>query len=120
MSLDTYAKMYEKMLKNPENRKRSFMKQPLPGELDNIDTPVPEETSGPSDDDEAWIKEVDNRVSARKSGVVTIPPIVNEGVAQRQLEHAENRIVKLEKEINELKDLMTIMMKEHMKIIGKK
>lgn len=109
MSLDKYASLYEKMLEKPENRVRSFMKQPMPGDIDGINTPVAEAVV--PDEDEAWIREVDQRVVAKKSGV---PPIVNEGVSL-----AENRITKLEKEINELKELMTTMMKTHMKLLGR-
>jgi len=106
MSLSKYAEMYEKMLQNPENRKRSHIKQPMPGDLGAEGGPV-SETKMAIDEDDSWIKEVDRRVTAKKSGIATS---VNE----------VDRLTKIEKDINELKELMTKIMETQMKLISKK
>ena len=109
MSLSKTSDLYQKMLKNPENRKRSYMNQPMPGnaELGGAESPVPKTAI---DEDESWIREVDQRVSAKKSGT-PMTPVVNET--------AEKRILLLEERIKGLEELMTTIMKTQMKLIGK-
>jgi hypothetical protein len=109
MSLTKYAEMYEKMLQNPENRKRSHIRQPMPGDAGiGVDTPAAvSESKSSIDEEDSWIKEVDRKMSLKKAGA-TQP--VNE----------VDRLTKIEKDINELKELMTKIMDTQMKLISKK
>ena len=108
MSLTKYAEMYEKMLQNPENRKRSHIRQPMPGDAGiGADAPVVSESKLSIDEEDSWIKEVDRKMSLKKAGAAQ--PI-----------NEVDRLTKIEKDINELKELMTKIMETQMKLISKK
>ena len=102
------------MLRDPENRKSSSgtMKQTTPYDSGVQDT-APQATSNSLDTgDVAYLAEVDRRMAARKAGA----PIVESGDTSGD----GSRIMKLERDIFELKELMTEMMKTHMKLLEKK
>ena len=111
MSLTDLSNMYQKMLTKPENRKSSSgeIKQPSP--YDSGPGPVTEgkSTDSLTSDDDAYLADVDKRIAARKAGAP-----INE-----QPKPETSRLVKLEKEVSELQELMTEMMKTHIKLLGK-
>lgn len=106
------ANIYEKMLQNPNNRKSSsgMLKQPTP--FDGHDKVVPKNESTKSDTsaDDAFFRAVDSRLANKKGD--TSSPIIEQASA--------NKISKLEKRIDELEDLVTIMMKQQMKLMAGK
>jgi hypothetical protein len=114
MSLTKTAQLYEKMLQNPENRKRSFVRQPMPGdeELGGVKPPV-DEAAGISEEDDAWIRDVDKRVANKGSKGASATAAAPSNISEAK------RIKKLEEEVAELKELMTTIMKQHLKLIGK-
>ena len=112
MSISGSMSIYEKMLQNPENRKSSSgtIKQPTPYDSGEINSPAKEarqtgEQLNP--EESAYLQEIDRRMALRSSGK---PAASAEEVP---------RIEKLEKEVSELKELMTEMMKTHMKLLRK-
>ena len=114
MSLTDLSKMYERMLRDPENRKSSSgtMKQTTPYDSGVQDT-APQDTSNSLDTgDVAYLAEMDRRIAARKSGA----PIVKSGDTSGDV----SRIMILENKVSELQELMKEMMKTHMKLLEKK
>lgn len=116
MSLTDLSNMYEKMLRNPENRKSSSgeMKQPSPydsGKM-GMEPDVGESSDALSADESSYLADIDRRMAARKAG----KPI-NEKSSDTSDD--VSRLVKLEKEVSELQELMTEMMKTHIKLLGK-
>lgn len=116
MSLTDLSNVYEKMLQNPNNRKSSSgtIKQPTPydsGKL--IDPNLTGEQTGDSHfldaEETAYLADIDKRIALRSAGKEA-----NEGKTKDV-----SRIAKLEKDITELQELMTEMMKTHMKLLEK-
>ena len=109
MSLKDVSNMYEKMLENPKNRISSSgtIKQPTPfdGQANN-----PISTGEDLNTEETdYLADVDRRMALRAAGEE-----VNESETEEDV-----RIAKLEKDITELQELMTEMMKTHMKLLEK-
>jgi len=108
MSITGAASIYEKMLQDPKNRKSSSgtMRQPTPydaGASLPASIPAGEELTS---DEAAYLANIDSRMALRAAGKP-----VNETTGDA------SRIIKLEQEISELKELMTVMMKTHMKLL---
>ena len=104
--------MYQKMLENPDNRKSSSgsMKQPTPYS-DGKQGPGPTESGEPLNAEEnAYLESIDQRMAARRKG---------EAITESETKPEVSRIVKLEEEVSELKELMVEMMKTHMKLLRK-
>lgn len=103
------ASIYEKMLQKPENRRVSTMRQPTP--FDGHDKVAPKAKPKKEDvpnADDAFFRQVDQRMASKKSG----------GSTSQLVEQASaNRIAKLESRIDELEELVTIMMKQQMKMM---
>lgn len=103
--------LYEKMLQNPKNRVSSSgtLRQPTP--FDGHDKVVPssknESKKENTDMDDAFFRQVDKRMANKKSSSST--PIFEEASAKK--------IAKLEARIDELEELVTIMMKQQMKLM---
>ncbi len=110
------SNIYEKMLQNPENRKRSFIKQPTP--FDGHDKVVPKKTVNESDidADDAFFKAVDSRMSRKKGKSNTSNKIENN---INNIEVLEEEIELLKNRVKELEELVTTVMKTHMKLIKK-
>jgi hypothetical protein len=108
MSLLDIADKYEKMLKDPNKRKTSTgqMKQPTPYDEIGIPDPDTQIEEGVSAEEKAYLAEIDRRVSQRQQGTGT----VNEN----------DRLVKMEKSLNDIKDLLVEMMKAQMQILESK
>ena len=115
MSLTDISKMYENMLREPENRKSSSgqIRQPSPYDSGKMADPseTGEEPSPVNAEENAYLASIDQRMAARKSG----NPITESSETSGDV----SRLVKLEKEVSELQELMTEMMKTHIKLLGK-
>lgn len=100
--------IYEKMLQEPKNRRVSTIKQPTP--FDGHDKVAPKakpKKEDVPDADDQFFRAVDQRMATKKSGTST--PLVEQASA--------NKIAKLEARIDELEELVTIMMKQQMKMM---
>lgn len=110
MSMNNVANLYEKMLQNPKNRQSSQgkVKQPSPySDMGMADPNESIEDKGILPEDLAMMSAVDKRMAKRASGEIKDIPVGN------------NRLEKLEKDVNELKELVTEMMKVHIKLLNK-
>ena len=100
------------MLQDPKNRKSSSgtIRQPTPYDAGaSLPVSVPKETGEDLTSEEAaYLANIDSRMAMRKAGNP-----VNESNTTGDV----SRIVKLEKEVSELKELMTEMMRTHMKLL---
>jgi hypothetical protein len=112
--------IYEKMLKDPKNRRSSSgqIKQPTPfdsgGGVEGVKPPVDEDT-GVSAEEMAFLNAVDSRLANKQSK--------NEsgGVSNRPTSSPVNEeIQSLKHRVKELEDLVTVMMKQQMKLMGDK
>lgn len=114
MSLTDLSKMYQKMLEKPGNRKSSSgtIRQPSPYDSGKMSDPaVTGESSEPLNAEEnAYLSSIDERMAARRKG---------EPITESETKPEVSRIVKLESEVFKLKELMTEMMKTHMKLLRK-
>ena len=101
MSISSTMNIYEKMLQKPKNRisTSGTIRQPTPSDT-GIKTSV--------DEDAAYLADVDRRMALRQKGIT-----------EDNQNEKTSRITKLEKEVADLKNLMTEMMKTHMKLLGK-
>ena len=100
--------IYEKMLKNPANRRVSTMRQPTP--FDGHDKSVPKkEVIQKIDEDDAFFRAVDRRMTEKSTSTSTNESIIDKASAKK--------IAKLESRIDELEELVTIMMKQQMKLM---
>ena len=101
--------IYEKMLQNPKNRVSSSgtLKQPTPFDGHDRVVPAKEEKKNTVDQDDAFFRQVDARMASKKSGSST--PLLEQASA--------GKIAKLEARIDELEELVTIMMKQQMKLM---
>ena len=99
--------IYEKMLKNPANRKISRMKQPTP--FDGHDKSVSKTAPEKIDPDDSFFRAIDRRM-ANKENFTS----VNESLVDQA---SVKKITKLEKKIDELEKLVIIMMKQQMKLM---
>jgi hypothetical protein len=100
--------IYEKMLQNPSNRRVSTMRQPTP--FDGHDKVVPKkEVKQKIDEDDAFFRAVDRRMTSKTSTSSTNESIIDTASAKK--------IAKLEARIDELEELVTIMMKQQMKLM---
>lgn len=115
--------IYEKMLQNPDNRKISRMKQPMPSQRElmggssgkEVDTKnVKEEQDDSIDND--FFAAVDRRMAMKKEGKI---PDSSSGHGNSLNEAAVKKISKLEARVNELEELVTTMMKTQMKLISR-
>jgi|GEM_PF-5299955 hypothetical protein len=100
----TVQSIYENMLKNPKNKIRTQIKQPTPfdnGGNVNIQTKK-------DDEQESFLRNIDERIERKKNLSGNI-------VEQTSLE----KISKLEEKVKELEGLMTIMMKQQIKLMEK-
>jgi hypothetical protein len=99
--------IYENMLKNPKNRARSTIKQPTP--FDGHDKVVPTAKKVKEEDviDDSFLRSIDERMARKNSG--TSNTIVESATF--------DKVAKLEKRIDELEELVTIMMKQQMKLL---
>ena len=104
--------IYEKMLQNPSNRKRSYVKQPTP--FDGHDKVAPKVSKDKSDSsgDDAFFRAVDQRMASKSSSTS-----INETLMDKA---AASKIAKLEERIDELEQLVTVMMKQQMKLMADK
>ena len=115
--------IYEKMLQNPKNQKRTYMKQNMPSmselkgaaggkvDLSNVaETVSPGSSEYLSAEQEAEFADIDARMSKRWSGERSDKDLVTE--------QSSSRVAKLEKDVNELKDMMMMLMKTHMKLLN--
>ena len=102
------ASIYEKMLQKPENRRVSTVRQPTP--FDGHDKVAPKakpKKEDRPDADDAFFRQVDQRMAGKKSGEPTL--LVEQASVKK--------IAKLEARIDELEELVTIMMKQQMKLM---
>lgn len=109
--------MYEKMLTKPENRKSSSgqIRQPSPydsGKMGADPSVTGENSDVLNAEENAYLASIDQRMAARKAGAP-----INEKSSDTKPDIS--RIVKLEKEVSELQELVTEMMKTHIKLLGK-
>lgn len=114
----TVCNIYEKMLQDPQNRTSSsgMVKQPIP--YDELGMSNPDHPEFLSQEDQAMMAAADKGMIQRAHGPV-------EPLTQASTNHtpitatniSEARIQNLEKEIAELKDLMTQIMKTHLKLL---
>ena len=115
MSITGAASIYEKMLQNPDNRKSSSgsIKQPTPYDTGaSLPVSVPKSTGEDLTSEEAaYLASIDSRMALRAAGKP-----VNESKTTGDI----SRIAILEREVSELKELMTEMMKTHMKLLGER
>jgi len=115
MSIIGAASIYEKMLQNPKNRKSTSgtIHQPTPYDTGaSLPVSVPKETGEDLTGEEAaFLANIDSRMAMRAAGKP-----VNESKTTGDI----SRIAILEKEVSELKELMTEMMKTHMKLLERK
>lgn len=117
MSLTDLSKMYERMLREPKNRKSSSgeMKQPSPydsGKMGQDPSVTGESSDTLNAEENDYLASIDQRMAARKAG----HPINEES---SETSDDVSRLVKLENEVSELQELMTEMMKTHIKLLGK-
>lgn len=109
MSITGAASIYEKMLQNPKNRKSSSgtIHQPTP--YDTGKAPAPARVADHlTSEESAYLSNIDSRMALRAAGKV------DESKTTGDI----SRIGILEKEVSELKELMTVMMKTQMKLLG--
>ena len=101
--------IYEKMLQNPSNRRVSTIRQPTP--FDGHDKVVPKkEVKQKVDEDDAFFRAVDRRMANKSTSTSSI----NESLIDTA---SAKKIAKLEARIDELEELVTIMMKQQMKLM---
>jgi len=115
MSLTDLSNMYEKMLRDPKNRRSTSgeIKQPSPydsGKMGADPNVTGESSDVLSGEENAYLADIDRRMTARQAGAP-----INEDETKPDV----SRLVKLEKEVSELQELMTEMMKTHIKLLGK-
>jgi hypothetical protein len=96
------------MLQNPNNRKRSYVKQPTPFDGHDKVAPKVSKKDKSSGDDE-FFRAVDQRMASKSSSTSLNETLLDKASA--------NKIAKLEERINELEELVTIMMKQQMKLM---
>jgi hypothetical protein len=114
------SEIYEKMLQNPRNRKSSSgeIKQPTPfdggGKLpsnvkENIDKSV-----DISAEEMAFLNAVDQRIAHKKAN--------NEEIGKKEPSNPSGRLVEeiksLKSRVKELEELVTVMMKQQMKLMN--
>ena len=124
MSILKNLETYEKMLQDPKNRVSSSgkIKQPAPtvSELNGVaagkklDTSnLPEESNRQgnlediSEEEQSYLSAIDKRMALRREG--KLPDISSK----------DDRILKLEKQVNEIQELLIEVMKTHMKLLDK-
>jgi len=110
MGLLEIADKYEKMLRDPNKRKTTTgqIKQPTPYDEMGIPDPDSGIDDGLSAQEKAFMAEVDRRVSRKQQGML------NEGGM------SGDRLAKMEKSLNDIKDLLVEMMKAQMQILENK
>lgn len=110
MSINGAMDIYQKMLEKAENRKSSsgMIKQPTPYDSGQISNPVAEAGEELNPEEEMYLADIDKRMAARAAG---------NPITESSGTNDVSRIVKLEKEVESLKELMTEMMKTHMKLL---
>ena len=106
------SSIYEKMLRNPDNRKRSYVKQPTPFDGHDKVTPKVAKNKKDSSGDDDFFRAVDQRMASKSSSTSLNETLMDKASA--------GKIAKLEERINELEELVTIMMKQQMKLMAEK
>jgi hypothetical protein len=98
--------IYENMLKDPKNRTRTYVKQPTP--FDGHDKVVPTKKEK-KDIDESFLRSIDKKIAQKNSNTPSNNMIVESATLEK--------VAKLEERINELEELLTIIMKQQIKLL---
>jgi len=106
MSISGAMSAYEKMLKNPANRRSTSgeLKQPMPKGVNAQGQVVTEDAPTIEDADDLWIKGLDKRMAARKASKA-----MNETVDN-------NKVLN---ELREVKEMLKLVLDANLKLLKK-